>query len=87
MAVKRYRTEILKFQFLAANDFSFENDEFLTLQDSTNEFRDHENIEKGILHGKIRVIFRSVACPQYTKKCDKSESLGTPDAHMGSCAA
>ena len=34
------------------------------IQDSTKEFRDHENIEKGILHGKIRVFFRSVASPQ-----------------------
>ena len=64
MANKRYRTEILKFQFLAVIDFSFENDEFLTFQESTNEFRDPENIEKGILHGKIRVFFYSVASPQ-----------------------
>ena len=56
--------EILKFQFLAAIDFSFENDEFSTSQDSINEFRDPENIEKDILHGKIHVVFRSVASPQ-----------------------
>ena len=79
--------EILNFQFLAIIDFPFENDEFLTFQDSTNEFRDPENIQKDTLDGKIRVFLRSVASPQLTKKCDKSESLGTPDAHMGSCAA
>ena len=33
-------------------------------QDSTNEFRDAENIEKDTLHGKIRVFIRSVASPQ-----------------------
>ena len=64
MAVKRYRMEILKFLFLAAIDFSFENDEFLTFQDSTIEFRDPENIQKDISHGKIRVFFRSVASPK-----------------------
>ena len=61
---KRYRTEILKFQFLAAIDFPFENDEFLTFQDSTNEFRGPANKEKDILHGKIRVFLRSVVNPQ-----------------------
>ena len=61
---KRYRTEILKFQFLTAIDFPFENDEFLTFQDSTNEFRDPKNIQKDILHSKIRIFFRSVASPQ-----------------------
>ena len=61
---KRYRTEILKFQFLAAIDFPFENDEFLTFQDSTNEFRDAEKIQKDTLDGKIRVFFRSVPSPQ-----------------------
>ena len=40
-----------------------------------------------ILHGKIRVSLRSFTSPQQTEKCDKRESLGTPDAHMGSCAA
>ena len=57
-------TAILKFQFLAIIDFPFENDEFLTFQDSTNEFRDPENIQKDILHSKIRVFFRSVASPK-----------------------
>ena len=61
---KRYRTEILKLQFLAIIDFPFENDEFLIFQDSTNEFRDPENIQKDILQSKIRVIFRSVASPK-----------------------
>ena len=56
--------EILKIQFLAAYDFPFENKEFLTFQESTNEFRDPQNIEKDILHGKIRVFFRSVSSPQ-----------------------
>ena len=56
-------------------------------QDSTNEFSDPENIQKDTLDGKIRVFFRSVASLQLTVKCDKIESLGTPDAHMGSCAA
>ena len=55
---------ILKIQFLGAYDFPFENKEFLTFQESTNEFRDPENIEKDILHSKIRVFCRSVACPQ-----------------------
>ena len=50
-------------QISEAIDFPFENDEFLMFQDSTNEFRDPENIEKDILHGKIRVFFRSVASP------------------------
>ena len=61
---KRYRTEILKFQFLAAIDFPFENDELLTFQDGTNEFMDPENIQKDTLDGKIRIFFRSVANPQ-----------------------
>ena len=61
---KRYRTEILKFQFLAIIDFPFENDELLIFKDSINEFRDPENIQKDILHSKIRVIFRSVASPK-----------------------
>ena len=56
-------------------------------KDGTNEFRDPENIEKDILHGEIRVFFRSFTSPQQTVKCDKRLSLGTPDAHMGSCAA
>ena len=73
--------------FLGASDFPFENDEILTFQDCTSEFRDLENIKKDILHCKSRVFLRSVASPQQTVKCDKSESLGTPDAHMGSCAA
>ena len=60
---KRHRTEILKIQFLGAIDFPFENKEFLTFQDSTNKFRDPENIENDILHGKIRVLVRSVANP------------------------
>ena len=64
MAVNRYRTEILKFQCLAAIDFPFDNYDLLTFQESTNEFRGPENIEKDILHGKIRVFFRSVASPQ-----------------------
>ena len=64
MAVKRYKTEILKRQFLGAIDFPFENKESLTFQDSTNEFSDPENIEKDRLHGKIRVFFRSVASPK-----------------------
>ena len=74
-------------QFLSHINFPFENDEILTFQECTSEFRDPENIEKDILHGKIRVFLPSVASPQQTVKCDKSESLGTPDAHMGSCAA
>ena len=53
---KRYRTGIVKTQFPLVIDFPFENDEFLTFKDSTNEFRDHENIGKDILHGKIRVF-------------------------------
>ena len=57
------------------------------LKDGTNEFRDPENIEKDILHGKIRVFLCPFTSPQQTVKCDKRESLGTPDAHMGSCAA
>ena len=56
--------EILKFQFLPAIDFPFENDEFLTFPDSTNKFRGPENIEKDILHSKIGVFFRSVASLQ-----------------------
>ena len=56
--------EILKFQFLGAIDFPFENDEFLTFQDSTNEFRDPENIQKDKLDGKICIFFRSIASPQ-----------------------
>ena len=56
--------EIPKIQFLGAYDFPFENKEFLTFQESTNEFRDPENIEKDILHGKICVFFRSVASPK-----------------------
>ena len=56
-------------------------------QNSTNEFREPKNIEKDILHGKIRVFVRSVSSPIATVKCDKSESLGTPDANVGSCAA
>ena len=73
--------------FLGAIDFPFESEEFLTFQESNNEFRDPENIEIDKLHGKIHVFVRSFASPQLTVKCDKSESLGTPDAHMGSCAA
>ena len=61
---KRYRTEILKFQFLAIIEFPFDNDEFIFFQDSTNGFRDPENIHKDTLDGKIRVFFRSVASPQ-----------------------
>ena len=79
--------KILNIQFLGAIDFPFENETFSKFQDSTNDFRDPENIEKDILHGKIRVFYRSVASPQYTMKCDESERLGTPDAHMDSCAA
>ena len=56
-------------------------------KDGTNEFRDPENIEKDILHGKIRAFLRSFTSPKQTVKCDKRESLGTPDAHMGFCAA
>ena len=56
-------------------------------KDDNNEFRDPEDIEKDILHGKNRVFLRSFTSPQQTVKCDKRESLGTPDAHMGSCAA
>ena len=70
-----------------AINFPFENDDFFTFKDDTNEFRDPENIEKHKLHGKIRVFLRSFTSPQHTVKCDKRESLGTPDAHMGSCAA
>ena len=70
-----------------AINFPFENDDFFTFKDDTNEFRDPENIVKHKLHGKIRVFLRSFTSPQQTVKCDKSESLGTPDAHMGSCAA
>ena len=44
-------------------------------------------MEKYTLHGNIRVLLRSIANPQQTVECDKSESLGTRDAHMGSCAA
>ena len=51
-------------QFKGATDFPFQNKEFLTFQDGTNEFRDPENIKKGILHGNIRDFFRSVANPQ-----------------------
>ena len=68
-------------------NWSFEKDDILTFKDGTNDIRDPENIAKDILHDKIRVFLRSVANPQQTVKCDKSESLGTPDAHMGSCAA
>ena len=57
------------------------------LKDGTNEFRDPENIEKDILHGKISVSLRSFTSPQQTVKCDKRKSLGTPDAYMGSCVA
>ena len=52
-------------------NFLFENDDFLTFKDGTNEFRDPENIAKDILHGKIRVFLRSFTCPQQTVKCDK----------------
>ena len=65
----------------------FENDDFLTFKDGTNEFRDPENIAKDILHGKIRVFLHSFTSPQQTVKFDKRESLGTPDAQMGFCAA
>ena len=64
MAIKMVQNGNPQISVLAAIDFPFENDEFLTLQDNTNEFRDPENIQKGILHGKIRVFFRSVASPQ-----------------------
>ena len=49
---------------IGAIDLPLENEEFLTFQDSTNEFRDPENIQKDILHGKIRVLVRSVASSQ-----------------------
>ena len=56
--------EILNFQFLAIIDFPFQNDEFLTFQDSTNEFRDPEYMQKYTLDGEIRIFFRSVASPK-----------------------
>ena len=64
MAVKTVQNGNPKKTVLGAIDFPFENKEFLAFEDSTNEFRDPENIEKDILHGKIRVFFRSVASPQ-----------------------
>ena len=79
--------KIAKRRFLWDINFPFENNDFLTFKDGTNEFVDPENIEKDILHSKIRVSLRSFTSPQQTVKCNKKESLGTPDAHMGSCAA
>ena len=79
--------KIAKYRFLQDINFPFENDDFLTFKDGTNEFVDPENIEKDILHSKIRVSLRSFTSPQQTVKCNKKECLGTPDAHMGSCAA
>ena len=64
MAVKTLQNGNSQILVLAAIDFPFKNDEFVTFQDSTNEFRDPENIEKDTLDGKIRVFFRSVASPQ-----------------------
>ena len=46
MAVKTVQNGNPQISVLAAIDFSFENAEFLTFQDSTNEFRDPENIQK-----------------------------------------
>ena len=64
MAVKTLQNGNPQISGLAAIDFPFKNDEFLTFQDSTNEFRDPENIQKDTLDGKIRVFFHSVASPQ-----------------------
>ena len=46
MDVKTEQKAIAKRQFLEVIDSPFENDEFLSFQDSTNEFRVPENIEK-----------------------------------------
>ena len=46
-----------------AINFRFENDDFFTFKDDTNEFRDPENIVKHKLHGKIRVFLRSFTRP------------------------
>ena len=82
MPSKRYRTEIAKTPFLKVTDFRFENEEFLTFQESTNEFG---YTGKDILHGVISVFVSSDASPKQAVKYDKSQSLVTPDAYMGSC--
>ena len=64
MVVKTVQNANPEKTFLGAIDFPFEYKEFLTFQDSTNEFRDPDNIQKDVLHGKIRVFFHSVASPQ-----------------------
>ena len=64
MAVKTLQNGNPQISVFSSYWFPFENNEFLTFQDSTNEFKDPENIEKDTLDGKIRVFFRSVASPQ-----------------------
>ena len=54
---KRNRTAIAKRQFLEVIDSPFENDEFLSFQDSTNEFKVPEHIEKKYYRGKSALSF------------------------------
>ena len=83
----RYGTEFTKIHFPRFTDISFEYEELLTFQETTNEFSEPGTIGIYILHGEIRVIIRPVASPQWTMKCDKSPSWGTPEDYRGSCAA